>query len=120
MNLERIYISAKEFMEKEYPDEAPYFDIAWEIFEEIIHEGTGEDLDLKGPVVRLEGNDTIMAPMVIRAFYILHTKRGESEPGDLTLFKSSMMEILSKSKFSTEFSGKVVDFFLESLRQRNS
>jgi hypothetical protein len=52
MNLDRIYISAKKFMEKEYPDEAPYFDIAWEIFEEIIHEDTGEDLDMKGPVVR--------------------------------------------------------------------
>ena len=52
MKKEKVYTYSKKFMEKEYPDEAPYFDIAWEIFEEIIHEGTGENLDLKGPLVR--------------------------------------------------------------------
>lgn len=52
MKMDKIYNLAKEFMEKEYPDEAPYFDIAWEIFEEIMKSDEGEDLGLKGPLAR--------------------------------------------------------------------
>jgi len=52
MNMDKVKEHSEKFMEKEYTDEAPYFDIAWEIFEEIIKGDKGEGLDLKGPVMR--------------------------------------------------------------------
>jgi hypothetical protein len=52
MTLDNVHTYAKRFMEKEYPDEAPYFDIAWEIFEEIVQGNRNVTQDLKEPIVR--------------------------------------------------------------------
>jgi len=113
--MDKVKEYAEEFMEKEYSDEAPYFHIAWEIFEEVLQDTEGHTPDLKGPIVRFEGDDTIMAPVVIRAFYTIFSEFGEeidSTEGIETL-KSSIMEILSKNKFSPEFSMKIVDFIFQ-------
>jgi len=124
--IDQVKHFAKEFMEREYPDEAPYFHIAWDNFEKALQNSnieSGEEpsvWDLKGPLVReleepirLEGNDTIMAPMVIRAFHLLFTMiQGiESEPSES--LKQEMLQFLSQKKFSLEFSMEIVDFFME-------
>lgn len=116
MYMDKVKEYSKKFMERKYPDEAPYFDIAWEIFEEIIKGEKGEDLDLKGPIVRFEGDDTIMAPMVIRAFYTLYYEIGEEieSGGDPMNLKPLMMEVLTRNNFSPEFSKKIIDFVEES------
>ncbi len=114
MNLDKVYSYAKTFMEKEYPDEALYFDIAWEIFEEIVQGERCKNLDLKGPIVRFEGDDTIMAPVAIRAFYTLYSELGDKiESSDDVTLRSSVMEVLSQKKFSPEFITKIVDFILK-------
>ena len=120
MNMDKVKEDSKKFMERKYTDEAPYFDIAWEIFEEIMKGEKDEDLDLKGPIVRFEGDDTIMAPMVIRAFYTLYSEiEKEIESGrDLVNLKPLMMEVLSGNNFSPEFSTKVIDFVVESWNYR--
>ncbi len=119
---------AKEFVEKEYPEEALYFDIAWTTYSKALQGNpstssgrilTIKDLrkptvrDLRKPTVRLGGSSTIMAPRVIRAFHILFTtnQRMESEPNEN--HKQEMLQLLSQEKFSTEFSTKVVNFFME-------
>ncbi len=121
--LDRVKRYAEEFVEKEYPDEAPYFDIAWETFEEAI-QGSKISLkgltvkDLRGPTVRnlqrlnLEGDSTIMAPRVIRAFHILFTAEQRMGPDGSENLKQEMVQILSQ-KFSLELSLKIVDFFME-------
>lgn len=124
--MDQVKDFAEEFMEKEYPDEAPYFHIAWDNFEKALQNSKiepGEEplvWDLKGPLVRdleepvrLEGDDTIMAPMVISAFHLLFTMvRGiESEPSES--LKQEMLQFLSQKKFSLEFSMEIVDFFME-------
>ncbi len=124
--IDQVKDFAEEFMEKEYPDEAPYFHIAWDNFEKALQNSKiepGEEplvWDLKGPLVRdleepvrLEGDDTIMAPTVIRAFHLLFTMvQGiESEPSES--LKQEMLQFLSQKKFSLEFSMEIVDFFME-------
>ena len=121
--LDRVKRYAEEFVEREYPDEAPYFDIAWETFEEAI-QGSKIGLkgltvkDLRGPTVRnlqrlnLEGDSTIMAPRVIRAFHILFTTVQRMGPDGSENLKQEMVQILSQ-KFSLELSLKIVDFFME-------
>ena len=124
--MDQVKHFAEEFMEKEYPDEAPYFHIAWDNFEKALQNSKiepGEEplvWDLKGPLVRdlegpvrLEGDDTIMAPLVIRAFHLLFTMiQGiELEPSEN--LKQKMLQLLSQKKFSLEFSMEIVDFFVE-------
>ncbi len=111
--MEKTKTHAEKFMQREYPDEAPYFYIAWEIFEEVIQDDKNEDLDLKGPIVRLEGDDTIMAPSVIRAFYILFTELGQRRSENSENLKKEMLQFLSQNKFSSELSMKIVDFIIE-------
>ncbi len=113
MNLNKVRTYAEEFMKREYPDEAPYFHIAWEIFEEVLQENEDELPDLKGPIVRFEGEDTIAAPQVIRAFHTIFSKLEkeiESSTGDL---RSLVRDLLIENKFSSEFSSKIADFFLK-------
>lgn len=66
-------------------------------------------------VSRFKGNDTTVASEVIRAFYILFSELGDeielSE--DTDKLRSSMINVLSRNKFSTDFSMKIVDFVLE-------
>lgn len=121
--MDRVKQYAEEFVEREYPDEAPYFDVAWETFEEAI-QGSKIGLkgltikDIRGPTVRnlqrlkLEGDGTIMAPRVIRAFHILFTTMQRRGPDDSESLKQDMVQILSQ-KFSLEFSMRIVDFFME-------
>ena len=52
MNMDKVKEHSRKFMERKYTDEAPYFDIAWEIFEEIMKSDEGESPDLKRPMVR--------------------------------------------------------------------
>lgn len=123
--LEQIRHYAEEFVEREFPDEAPYFDIAWETFTETL-QSTGciglkglTIKDLRGPTVRdlkrctgLEKDSTIMAPRVIRAFHILCNTWQRMELDDSENCKQEMVQILSQ-KFSLDFSLKIVDFFME-------
>lgn len=115
MNMDKVKEYSKKFMEKEYPDEAPYHHIAWEIFQEVMKKGENANLDLEPPAVRDEGGDTIMAPMVIQAFHTIFFELGEEieSSKDSASLKSLMMEVLSKCKFSPEFSKKIIDFILE-------
>jgi len=126
--MDQVKCCAKEFVEREYPDEAPYFDIAWEIFREALQSKknigpsrglTVSDLkrptirDLKRPTVILGENGTIMAPRVIRAFHILFTMNGRMKPENSESLKQEMLQLLSQKKFSPELSIKIVDFFME-------
>ncbi|MGD2250990.1 MAG: hypothetical protein PVF58_21545 [Candidatus Methanofastidiosia archaeon] len=115
MNMDRIRAVAKRFMEKKYPDEAPYFDIAWDIYKQTIKDGIDDSRDFKGPVVRFEGDDTIMAPAVIGAVSILYNKfEKEIESGsEIPDLKNRMMTLLRGKKFSEEFSKTILDFILE-------
>ncbi len=136
--MDQVKRYAKEFVERQYPDEAPYFSIAWEAYVKA-HQSSGNiDLrsgrrptadsrksalrNLKGPTVRgsrksalkLDGDNIIMGPMVIRAFHILLTmvkQRTESENSEN--LKQEMLQLLSQEKFSIEFSMKIVDFYME-------
>ncbi|MGC1120366.1 MAG: hypothetical protein WBA22_04655 [Candidatus Methanofastidiosia archaeon] len=104
-------------MKKKYPEEALYFDIAWEIFEEFVEKTESRDLDLKGPIVRFGGEDTIMAPSVIHAFYVLYTEMGEAmeSPDEDFSIQREMMELLASHKFSPQFSMEIVEFALGKL-----
>lgn len=133
MNTDKVIMDqvkgyAKEFVEREYPDEAPYFDIAWEIFKEALQGtkniGPGRGLTVKDlrrptvrnskrPTVKLGENGTIMAPRVIRAFHILLTMTQRVGPENSESLKQEMLQILSQKKFSSELSVKIVDFFIE-------
>jgi hypothetical protein len=115
MNMDRIYVAAKRIMEKMYPDEAPYFDIAWDIYKQTIKDGIDDSRDFKGPVVRFEGDDTIMAPSVIGAVSILYNKfEKEVESGsEIPDLKNCMVALLTEKKFSAELSTKIVDLILE-------
>ena len=67
-------------------------------------------------VHRFEGDDTVMTPMVIRAFYTIFSGMGDKvESSGRTTLKSSMMEILYKNEFPPELSAKIVDFILDNL-----
>ncbi|MBU6998183.1 MAG: hypothetical protein HXS41_12885 [Theionarchaea archaeon] len=111
---DEIYRSSKEYMKKKYPEEALYFDIAWEIFEEFVEKTESPDLDLKGPIVRFGGKDSIMAPSVIHAFYIIFLEMGETidSPDDDGSLGREMKRILASHKFAPQFATEIVDFFL--------
>ncbi|MBU7010736.1 MAG: hypothetical protein HXS46_08600 [Theionarchaea archaeon] len=126
MNQVKLY--AQEFVEREYPEEAPYFDIAWETYRKALQDesNTGprrmltvRDLkkptvrDLKKPTVRLSRSSPIMAPRVIRAFHILFTVTDRVESESRKRSKQEMLQFFSQEKFSFEFSMKIVDFFTE-------
>jgi len=131
MNTEKDFMNqvrhcAKEFIEREYPDEAPYFDIAWETFKKAIQsKNIGRDRgltigDLKKPSVRdsnesfgLGRRSTITAPRVIRAFHILFAMMQRKESKTSENLKQEMLHLLSQENFSSEFSMKIVDFFME-------
>lgn len=112
--MDQIKEYAEEFMERKYPDEAPYFEIAWDSFTEVLHD-SADAVGLKGPALRgiervVEG-DIVMAPMVIRAFHLLFTVVPMESESCETL-KQEMLHVLSQ-KFSLEFSMEIVDFFME-------
>lgn len=120
--MDQVRSYAEEFMESEYPDEAPYFDIAWDNFAEALQDNRDDDWGLKGPTVRdakghlrLE-DDIIMAPMVIRAFHLLFTATKRMESEDNEIFKQKMVQFLSEKKFSLDFSMKIASFFVENRR----
>lgn len=121
--MDQVKRYAKEFVERRYLDEVPYFDIAWEIFEEALRarkdEGRGVTVqELKGPTVRdsgprRAGDNIIMAPKVIRAFHILFTAAQTAESENNENLKQEMLQILLQKKFPLEFSTEIVDFFME-------
>ncbi|MBU7017339.1 MAG: hypothetical protein HXS44_07500 [Theionarchaea archaeon] len=124
--LDQVKQYAEEFMQRKYPDEAPYFHTAWNRFRRVLLEKEDNGLtitdarwELEGPSVRgLEGfpsslgDSTIVAPRVLHAFHILFTRseRMERENEDV---KREMVQLLSENKFSLEFSMEIVTFFLE-------
>lgn len=117
--MDQIKHYAEKFMEKEYPDEAPYFPIAWDTFMRVLQD-KNDDLELVKPTVRdseesvvLEQDDTIMAPTVIRAFHILFTITQKMESDNPETLKQEMLQVLSQNKFPLEFSMEIVDFFME-------
>ena len=117
--MDQIKHYAEKFMEKEYPDEAPYFPIAWDTFMRVLQD-KNDDLELVKPTVRdseesvvLEQDDTIMAPTVIRAFHILFTIMQKMESDNPETLKQEMLQVLSQNKFPLEFSMEIVDFFME-------
>lgn len=110
--MDQIKEYAEEFMERKYPDEAPYFEIAWDSFTEILQD-KGDGVGLKGPALRgVERviEDSVMAPLVISAFHILFTMPVGSEHYEPR--KQELLQQLSQ-KFSLEFSMEIVDFFME-------
>jgi hypothetical protein len=124
--LDQVERYAEEFMQRKYPDEAPYFSTAWDRFKRVLHDTESSGLtvtdarwELEGPSVRdSEGlpsslkDSAIMAPTVIRAFHILFTRSHctELEHEDL---KREMLQLLSENKFSLELSTEIVTFFME-------
>lgn len=118
--MDQVKRYAEEFVEREYPDEAPYFDIAWDNFTEALQDNRNDIWGLKGPTVRdakappRVKHDIIMVPRVIRAFHLLiamMTQRMESE--DNESLKQEMVQFLTERKFSLEFSTEIVNFFME-------
>lgn len=118
MYLDKVRVYSREFMKTEYPDEASYFHIAWEIFEGVLQDDVESTVSLRGPIVRsvqrLEEDEAVMAPQVIRAFSILFSELGdEIHLADAARLRSLMMDLLFENQFSSEFSMKVVDFVLK-------
>ena len=133
--MDRVKRCAKEFVEKKWPDEAPYFPIAWEAYERALQGDSSMHRpsavrdsrksvvrNLKGPTVRdshrftvrLDDDTIIMGPRVIRAFHILFTMMAErTESENSETLKQEMLQQLSQGKFSLEFSREIVDFFVE-------
>ncbi|MBU7044846.1 MAG: hypothetical protein HXS54_00300 [Theionarchaea archaeon] len=112
--MDQIKYCAEEFMERNYPDEAPYFDVAWDTFTEVL-QSREDAVELKGPALRgimdpIKGDDTVMAPMVIRAFHILFTMTVKPESHEPS--EQEILDVLSQW-FSLEFSMEIVDFFME-------
>jgi hypothetical protein len=119
--MDQVKQLAEEFMGREYPDEAPHFHIAWDSFKEVLQETKNDGLGLKGPIVRdfkspasMKGEDTVMAPMVIRAFHILFTVMQQIELESSKPIKQEMLQVLSHNKFPLDLSLEIVDFFMES------
>jgi hypothetical protein len=116
MNLEEVKNISYHFMEKEYPHEAPYFHIAWDIFQDFQTTAPDSIVNLKRPMVRLNGDSTVMAPRVIQAYYILFLTYGENIHAmkESEEIGSAMVAVLSKKGISSQFSEKIVDFLFES------
>lgn len=118
--MDQVKHYAEVFMKREYPDEAPFFDIAWNNFIEALRDNKNDVWMLKGPTVRdargpaRPRDDIIMAPMVIRAFHLLFAMMAQRmEPEDKEILKQEMVQFLLKHKFSLEFSTEIVNFFME-------
>jgi hypothetical protein len=127
--MDQIRQYAQEFVKRQYPDEVPYFDIAWKTFMRTLqskpratHGRRPTIKDLRGPTirdskkstVRFGRNGTIMAPRVIRAFHILFTMTAQPlEPENSESCRQEMLQLLSQETFSPEFSTEIVDFFVE-------
>ncbi|MBU7024399.1 MAG: hypothetical protein HXS40_09565 [Theionarchaea archaeon] len=127
MNHVRWY--ALEFLKRQYPDEVPYFDIAWKSFAEAIQSGSQGGAggnkgltveDLKRPIVRdgrklyamREGDSTIMAPRIIQAFHILFTENERIKSGNNETLKQEILNLLTENRFSFDFSVEITNFFL--------
>ncbi|MBU7046404.1 MAG: hypothetical protein HXS54_08190 [Theionarchaea archaeon] len=123
--LDQVKLYAEEFMQRKYPDEAPYFHTAWDRFKRVLLDKnnglTVADArwELEGPLIRdSEGfpsrleDSAIMAPRVLHAFHILFARSGNIELENENL-KREMLQLLSENKFSLEFSMEIVTFFLE-------
>ena len=124
--LDQVKQYAEEFMQRKYPDEAPYFHTAWDRFERVLLDRRDNGLtvtdarwELEGPSVRdserfpshLE-DSSIMAPRVLHAFHIILT-RSECMESENENLKTEMLQLLSENRFSLEFSMEIVTFFLE-------
>lgn len=122
--LDQVKQYAEEFMQRKYPDEAPYFHTAWDKFKRVLLDKnsgltvTDARWELEGPSVRdSEGSSrledsAIMAPRVLHAFHILFARSGNMDSGNENL-KQEMLQLLHENKFSLEFSMEIVTFFLE-------
>ncbi len=135
--MDQVRRYSREFVGRHYPDEAPYFGIAWETYEKTLQSSMNGGVgggglahnarrptikDLRGPtvrssresVLRLEGDGTLMALKTIRAFHILFatmTQTMESKNSERS--RQEMLQLLLQRKFSPEFSEEIVDFFME-------
>jgi hypothetical protein len=127
MNHVRWY--ALEFLKRQYPDEVPYFDIAWKSFTEAMQSGSQGGAggtkgltveDLKRPTVRdgrklyatTEGDNIIMAPRIIQAFHILFTENERIKSGKNETLKQEILNLLTENRFSFGFSVEITNFFL--------
>jgi hypothetical protein len=124
--VDKVRQYSEEFIEREYPEEVPYLHSIWETFAEVLRERKNADhvaknvwWDLEGPSIRDTGSSHLetkglMAPKVVRAFYILFTgmtHRIDTESSkDL---QEGMLKLLSKNEFPLEFSMEIVDFFMD-------
>jgi hypothetical protein len=115
MNLEAIKTISYRFMKEEYPHEAPYFPIAWDIFSEFETTGSQSIMNFKGPRVRLNGESSVMAPRILRAYYILFFTYEEDiyTVNDDETTRSSMVHLLSEKEFTNQFSEKIIDFLFK-------
>lgn len=124
--MDQVRRFSREFVERHYPEEILYFDVAWEIYEKALKGdknsgGTLTAKELRGPTVRdsrrfktgLKGSDTIMAPRVLRAFHLLFCMAQGTESGSGERCKQEMLQLLLQERFSLEFSTEIVDFFIE-------
>lgn len=134
--MDQVKYYSREFVGKHYPDEAPYFGIAWEAYEKTLQTsmngGLGGGLahnarrptikDLRGPTVRgsresvprLEEDGTLMALKTIRAFHILFAMATQTvESKSSVSSRQEMLQLLLQRKFSLEFSEEIVNFFVE-------
>lgn len=134
--MDQVKYYSREFVGKHYPDEAPYFGIAWEAYEKTlqtsINGGVGGGLarnarrptikDLRGPtvrgsresVLRLEEDGTLMALKTIRAFHILFATTTQTmESKSSASSRQEMLQLLLQNRFSPEFSEEIVNFFME-------
>ncbi|MBU7023385.1 MAG: hypothetical protein HXS40_04390 [Theionarchaea archaeon] len=125
--VDKVRQYAEEFIEKGYPEEVPYLHRTWETFVEVLRERKNADhvaknvwWDLEGPSIRDAGSSShlepkgLMAPRVVRAFYILFT--GMTHLIDMESNKDlqeGMLKLLSKNDFPLEFSMEIVDFFMD-------
>lgn len=118
MKLDKVKDISYRFMEKEYPHEAPYFHLAWEIFQGFLTGEPDSIVNLKPPQVRLNGDSTVMAPRVIQAYYILFLTYGEEIHAleESEEIRSMLMNILSEKGISSSISEKIIDFLFESRR----
>jgi hypothetical protein len=124
--MDQVRHCAQEFVKKRYPDEVPYFNIAWKTFTNALNrsnrmaQGKRPTIkDLRGPTLRnlkgptKLGDDSIMAPRIIHAFHLLFTMAQTVESENNESLKQEMLQFLSQKKFSLEFSMEIITFFME-------
>ncbi|MGD2248962.1 MAG: hypothetical protein PVF58_11200 [Candidatus Methanofastidiosia archaeon] len=124
--MDQVKHCAQEFVKRRYPDEVPYFDIAWKTFTKALNKSNRMTqgkrptiTDLRGPTLRnskrptILGDETIMAPRVIHAFHLLFTMAPTRKPENNESLKQEMLQFLSQKEFSLEFSMEIITFFIE-------